>query len=112
MENFTERREEERFDCSSVPLSIQLANMNDVYPAEALNCSEEGIAFAIDHELNVEAIVFIRKIACSESDESEAGCPFSRLSGFATIKWVQKNTEKGAGAYLAGARNFAYGSFY
>ena len=106
MEKFTERREENRFHCR-LPLTVLLPSLEKAYPATTLNCSEEGIAFETDHELKVGAIVFIRKIVCSEADEFRAVCPFSRLSSFATVKWVSVNEEKGS-AFLVGARNFDY----
>ena len=111
MEKFTERREEKRFNCR-LPLTVLLSSLKKTYSATALNCSEEGIAFETDHELKVGATIYIRKIVCSKSDDFRAVCPFSRLSSFATVKWVNENDRNGTGAYLVGAKNFDYGSYY
>lgn len=106
-----ERREEKRFD-SNEALSVQPSYLGKAHTAKALNWGEGGVAFETDHELQVGAIVYIKKAICSESGEFYAPCPYSRLSSFATIRWICENKLKGTWGYSVGAQNFAYGSFY
>lgn len=111
MEHHMERREEKRFECS-LPITVLLSNLNKAFPAIAMNCSEEGIAFETQHELKVGETIYIRKKVCSESDEFRAVCPFSRLSSFATVKWVRADAPGDGGIFFVGAKNFDYGCFY
>jgi hypothetical protein len=111
MNEFVERRDGIRFTCR-VPLSIQHTNFGMVHGAKALNWGEGGVAFETDHELRIGTIVFIKKGGGSDPGKLYSDCRFSRLSSFATVKWVCCNGANRTPGFVVGAENFAYGSFY
>ena len=100
-----------RFNCNAL-LSIQPSCLDKVYAAQALNYSEEGIAFETNHKFKVGTVVYIKKNLCTEAGKCRPDQPILSLSCFATVKWVCENELKSDSAYSVGVKNFTYGSFY